>query len=251
MNRQLLPRAAFTGLVVAAVAAQAAAAGPAVKHSTVRPQLVDDATLAQVSGKYLNQQMLIGLRIDLVSTLSAPQGTASATGSLLMQADGLGGMSVRVDSRSQAQAQPAAVSPTSDSVARGADALQVNGIGQVVQIAGDGNRMANLARISFGALDTGGDFNGRTESLASDGALVARIRFDEGVQLGLSAPGVQLQQRVGVDSVPVLQSGQIASDHVTGSNQLQLQLMTRDLPVTQQHRLGIQQALSGLAPIGR
>lgn len=249
MNRQLLPRAVFTGLVVAAVAAPAAAAGPTLSLPSTA-QLVDDATLAEVRGKYLNQQMLIGLRIDLVSTLTSPHGTAGASGSLLMQADGHGGMSVSVDSRSHAQASTGAPAAGNHGLTQGGDTLRIDGIGQVVQIAGDGNRMANVARISFGDLG-GGDFNGRSESTATDGAVVARIRFDEGVQLGVQAPGVHLQQRAGVDGLPLLQSGQIASDHVIGSNQLQLRLMTRELPVMQQHRLGIQQALSGLTPLGR
>ncbi len=253
MNRQTLPRVLFMALV-AVVAAPAAAALP-----PVRVEVVDDATLATLNGKFFGANLLVGLRINLVSSLSTPQnGSASATGSLYVTRSG-NGFDVRVDSRSNATAgtAPAAADPLAS--ATGADSLQINGIGQVSQIAGDGNRMTNLTTISFlpaagvGPADTT-QFNGQTHSSADAGAMTAHITFlDGGLQIGLTGPGAALAQQLHSTGAngKMLQTGQIAGNGMVGFNQLQLQLLTSPMSTREVHRLGVQQALAGLNGLGR
>lgn len=249
MNRITLPRALFMALVAVAAAPPAAALPP------VRVEVVDDATLGTLNGKYFGANLLVGLRIDLVSSLSTPQGgTAHATGSLQVTRAG-NGFDVRVDSRSSATEGAGPASAPNASVTDGAG-LQVNGIGQVSQIAGDGNRMGNLTTISFvPALAAGaGQFNGLATSSASAGAMTARVTFlDGGLQVALSGPGAALAQQLhtGGAAGQVLQSGQIAGDGMVGFNQLQLQLMTSPMSNGELHQLGVRQALAGLDGLGR
>lgn len=254
MNRHTLPRALFTALVAGAAAAQ-----PAVALPPLRAELVDELTLSQVSGKYFGANMLVGLRIDVTSTLhTAQQGGASASGTLSIRRVG-SGYEVRVDSRSAASAGgTGATVGASNGSATGADALQVNGIGQISQIAGDGNRMANVTTIRFLSDAAGGaspdTFNGQTSSSAVAGPMSAQVNFlDGGVDLRLSGPGTTLSQqfRSGGGSGQILQMGQIAGDGVVGSNQLQLQVLTSAMTTRVQHQLGIQQALAGLGALGR
>lgn len=249
MNRNTLPRALFMALVAVAAAPPAAALPP------VRVEVVDDAILGTLNGKYFGANLLVGLRIDLVSSLSTAQGgTANATGSLQMIRVG-NGFDVRVDSRSSATEGTAATGLPHGS-AVGAQGLQVDGIGQVSQIAGDGNRMTNLTTISFMPATAGGagQFNGATSSSASAGGMTAQVTFlDRGLQLALSGPGAALTQQLHASGAngQVLQSGQIAGNGMVGFNQLQLQLMTSPMSNGELHQLGVRQALAGLDGLGR
>ena len=254
MNRHTLPRALFSALVAGAAAAQ-----PAVALPPLNADLVDELTLSQISGKYYGANMLVGLRIDVTSTLhTAQQGTATASGSLSIRRSG-NGFEVSIDSRTGAVAGTGVAPATGGgdtAQATGGEAIQVNGIGQVTQIAGDGNRMANVTTIRFqpeASANTGASgFNGLASSHASDGAVTAHVTFlDGGMQLGVSAPGTTLAQQFRLGGGGIMQLGQIAGNGVAGSNQLQLELATSAMSADLQRQLGVQQALSGLTGLGR
>lgn len=252
MNPNTLPRALFMALVAVAAVPPAAAALP-----PVRVEVVDDATLGTLNGRFFGANLLVGLRIDLVSSLSTSQGgNANATGSLYVARVG-DGFDVRVDSRSSAMEGDTALADGSPHAsATGAERLQVDGIGQVSQIAGDGNRMTNLTTLSFvpaGSIGAG-QFNGLAGSSAGAGGMTAHVTFlDGGLQLALTAPGAALTQQVHITGAngQVLQAGRIAGDGMVGFNQLQLQLMTSPMSNAELRQLGVQQALAGLGGLGR
>ena len=216
----------------------------------LRAELVDDATLATQRGKYYGANLLVGLRIDLVSTLAGPGGSASAAGSLYVRRVG-NGYEVYVDSRALATAGGATL--PGGELASGGETIVVDGIGQVAQIAGDDNRMTNLTRISIvpaGSVDASG-FNGQGASAAADGGMSARITFlDGGIQLGLSGTGAGLTQQLR-DGGGLMQVGQLAGNGIVGSNQLQLQVLGAAMPRALLNQFGIQQALAGMAGVGR
>lgn len=241
-------------LVAAAAGLAAAVALPVQAATPVRPQPVDDATLAGVTGKYYGASMLVGLRVDIVSTLQSPSGSASATGSLTVQRNGQG-FDVQVDTHAHALAGGDATA--SGAGARGGETVQIDGIAQVTQIAGDRNRMGNLTSISFAPSVTPlGTPNGAMDSVAQDGAVSARVTFaGGGAELAITAPGALLAQRfdpgVAGGSARIAQLGQIAANDVTGSNQLHLQLATQAMSAQLLRQLGVQQALSGMLQLGR
>ncbi len=239
--------------LVAAACAFPAFALPPSDPPPVRVELVDDATLAGMTGKFFGADMLTGVRIDLVSTLANAQGgAATATGSLYIRRTG-GGYEVRVDSRADAVEGTAPTLPTGQ-VAVGATGIGVHGIGQVTQIAGDGNRMGNLAVIRYGADPAApADFNGLTGAEATAGDLTARISFaDGGASIGLGDIGATIRQ----DVVPggsgrIMQVGQIAGNGFTANNSLQLQMMTTAMPILAMQQLGIHQALAAISGLRR
>jgi hypothetical protein len=254
MNRKTLPRSLFMALVAVAAAPEAAALPPV---QPVRVEVVDDATLGTLSGKFFGANLLVGLRVELVSSLGTAQGgTAQASGRLQVVRVG-NGFDVRVDSRSSAgEGAGSSAVDSGFGTATGGAQLQVGGIGQVTQIAGDGNRMSNLTTISFvpAAAANAGQFNGLAASRTEAGAMAAQITFlDGGLQLALSAPGAALAQQLQTSgaSGQVLQSGQISGNGMVGSNQLQLQLMTQPMSNADLHQLGVRQALAGLGGLGR
>ena len=255
MKNRSLPLAFFMVLVAAASAPAFALppSPPPADAEPVRVQLVDDATLADMTGKYFGADMLVGVRIDLVSTLATAQGaTATATGSLYVRRTG-NGFDVRVDSH--AEALPGGTeAPPATGIAVGGENIRVDGIGQITQIAGDGNRMGNLAVVDLGSAPAApSGFNGQTGAQAEAGGLTARVSFaGGGLQLGLVAPGATIRQEVTPGaSTRVLQTGQIAGDGFTGSNALHLQMMTTALPASSVQQLGIQQALSAVSGLRR
>ncbi|MGN7917953.1 hypothetical protein [Lysobacter sp. ESA13C] len=247
MNRPSLPCALFTALVAAAAAVQ-----PAVALPPLKAELVDEATLATVCGRYFGAQMLVGLRVDLVSSLAtAQQGAAVASGSLLIERAGTGYV-VQVDARSQAEAGLDA--PLADNAsASGAEALQVQGIGQIAQIAGDRNRLSNLTAIQFVEQVDASGFNGQTQSQAGAGPMTAQVTFlDGGVQLGVAGPGASLQQHLDAGAQGgIVQLGRIAGNDLNGSNRMQLQLVTSAITPQQGGQLGLLQALESLRSLPR
>ncbi|MGY4514648.1 hypothetical protein [Lysobacter sp. HA18] len=250
MNHRLLPHAVLMAFVAAASAGPAFALPPSsAPVAPLRVALVDDATLGTLTGKYNNADMLVGVRIDLVSTLATAQGgTASAVGSLYIQRTD-SGYNVQVDTHANAAAG-SGDAPPSANVATGGEQIHVEGIGQITQIAGDGNRMGNLTVVQLGtnpAAPSG--FNGASSAQAQDGGLQAQISFvGGGIQLGLVAPGATIGQQVTPGaSGRITQIGQIAGDGFTASNALNLQMMTSAMPTSAVQQLGIQQALSAMS----
>lgn len=251
MNTPRLPHV-FMALVAAACAFPAFALPPS-NPPPVRVELVDDATLAGMTGKFFGADMLTGVRIDLVSTLANAQGgSATASGSLYIRRAG-SGYQVRVDSRAEA-IEGSAPTPATGNAANGVAGIGVDGIGQITQIAGDDNRMGNLAVIRFGADPAGaGGFNGATNAQARAGDLTARVSFaDGGMRIRLSDIGATIHQEVMPgESGHIMQVGQIAGNGFTANNSLQLQMMTTAMPILAMQQLGIHQALAAISGLRR
>lgn len=256
MNTRTLPLALFGTLVGMAASAHAEAAQPtaAPQIKQVRVEVVDEDTLSRISGKFYGADMLVGLRIELLSNWRTAEGQLSAAGTLQIQRNSSGGFDVQVDTRSDAQADGGAGTGLANASAVGAEQVSVNGVGQVVQIAGDGNRFANLTTISFAPhADASGDFNGQTASTTSNGSMIASVSFEGGgARLGLSAPSGMLSQSVvsGADG-GVMQAARIAGQDQIGSNTMQLQLQTSAMPALQQQQMGVYEAMAGLRQLSR
>lgn len=256
MNTRKLPLALFGTLVGMAVSASAEAAqpSPAVKPAPVRVEVVDEDTLSRINGKFYGADMLVGLRIELLSNWRTAEGSLSAVGTLQIQRNSNGGFDVQVDTHSDAQAAGGSGTGLANATATGGDQVTVNGVGQVVQIAGDGNRFANLTTISFTPhADTSGSFNGQTASTTSNGDMIASVSFEGGgAKLGLSAPSGMLSQSVisGADG-GVMQSARVAGQDQIGSNTMQLQLQTSAMPALQQQQMGVYEAMAGLRQLSR
>lgn len=256
MNRHSLPRVLFMALMAAAAAFPASALPPSSPRDPlwiepVRAEPVGDEELGRMTGKYYGADMLVGVRIDLVSRIAtAGGGSAAATGALYIRRTG-SGFTVQVDSRTHAVAGTDGTAGDNVS-AIGGDAITVQGIGQVTQIAGDGNRMGNVALVRVvGELPTPDGFNGLTQSQAQDGTMTATVQFDgRGMQLGVGAGSAALGQNftsTASTSGSILQFGRIAGDGFVADNALQLQMMTTAMPTLSLQQAGIQQALFAIA----
>ena len=212
---------------------------------------VDDRTLDAARGKFLGANMLVGVRIDLVTQLTNAAGGQAGGQASLYIVNTPDGPQVQVDTRSSAGG---AAGVAGNGVATGGDALIVNGVGQVTQIAGDGNRMGNTAVIRVvDALPTPTGFNGERSSQSQAGPVTATVSFAEGgLQMGVQMPGARLGQTVrgGAGDGGVLQQATITGDGFTGSNTLQMQILAAPLPLASLSELGVQQARAAAGGLG-
>lgn len=258
MNTRTLPLALFGTLVGVAASAYAEAAQPSQPPAQIKPvqvEVVDEDTLGRISGKFYGADMLVGLRIELLSNWHTAEGSMSAVGTLQIQRDDNGNFTVQVDTHSNAQATGGSGAGLPNASATGGDQVSTNGVGQVVQIAGDGNRFANLTAISFSPRSAagGGSFNGQASSTSTSGNMIASVSFEgDGAKLGLNAPsGVLSQSVISGGNGGLMQVAQVAGRDQVGNNTMQLQMQTATMPALQQQQLGIQQALAGMRQLPR
>lgn len=248
------------------------AASDLIADAVLRP--VDDATLAQTSGRYAGGQAISGFVLTLLSRWTLPDGARlSAGGTLAVGPGPAGNAQVQVGTAAAvigATAQPGAVGISGSSgndSARGARnvANNVDGVSQVTQVAGDRNVGTNTAVIDFvpagaGATPTGGpNYDGRASSSASNaaGTLKAGIAFTStGATVSLQTPqGVAMQTLAAAGlSNPtgnVAQWLQIAGNGQQVQNLLQLHLNTQPLAPQQLRQAAALQALQSMLPLHR
>lgn len=236
-------------LVAAAAAVQPAVALP---PSQSRPQPVDDATLAGVSGRYYGGDMLVGLRLELVSSVTTAAGdTARAQGTLTIQRTADGGYAVSVSTDTGASQGDGTAAATG--IPGGGQEVRIDGIAQIAQIAGDDNRALNTATIR---VYPGDGFElpaaGAADSHSQDGPNRATATASGGgLRLSIDLPGAHLSQQLGGPGGGAMQLVQLGGNGIVARNDMQLGLMTRALPLSTQHALGIQQALAGMLALGR
>ena len=194
---------------------------------TAQVRVASDALLAQARGRGLPASAITGFRLELASTWSGAQGTLDA--SAAVQVDGLGGSRPVVQFASAAGGS-GSVSGTPSGNAAGA--LQVQGVGQLTQVAGDGNQGRNSFVVRLV------DSSGGTSALPGAGSLGARygagassasVSSDGsgGVVLAIDTPLGAATQAVGAAGGYVSQMLRIVGDGQTVSNSATLTVMTR------------------------
>jgi len=240
----------FGLLVGAAVPAHAGTAPPL---TPVRVEVVDENTLDGIRGKFMGADMLVGLRINLLSDWRTASGSMSAFGSLQIErgANGEFIVSIYTDAKASLENPAGALQPNAS--ATGGQQISVNGIGQVTQIAGDGNQFSNLTTISFVPNGSLGAFTpGAANSTSSQGDLIATVSFGGGgMTLGLSGPGGLMQQSVGGAEGGLMQVAQVAGQNQVGSNTMQLQMLSATMPALMQQQRGLYQALAEMKQLPR
>ncbi|AXA84989.1 hypothetical protein DCD74_10130 [Lysobacter oculi] len=219
-------------------------------------ETVDDAELAGVTGKYYGANMLVGVRVDLVSHWRGTDGTdLSASAAVQIQRDGNGGYQVSIDTHSQASAGSGAVAGNPGGATASGQTLQVAGISQLSQIAGDDNRVGNLATIGVVSKLPGvSGFNGQSSTTTTQGAYQAQVSFvGGGLQMGLLGPDSQVTQRLGANGPDggISQAARIAGNGQIAQNQMAMQVQVAPMSQALQQQLGVQQALSSLLALRR
>ncbi len=168
---------------------------------------------------------------------------------------GNGGYQVSIDTQSGATAGNGAVAGNPGGATVAGQTLQVAGISQLSQIAGDDNRVGNLATIGVVSKLPGvAGFNGQASTTTTQGAYQAQVSFvGGGLRMGLLGPDSQVTQRLGVNGADggISQVARIAGNGQIAQNQMAMQVQVAPMSQALQQQLGVQQALSSLLALRR
>ena len=200
---------------------------PAALASLPEVRVAPDALLAQARGRGLPATTITGFRLELASSWSGAQGALDA--SAAVQVDGLG--------RGLPQAQFASSAGGTGTVSgaptgNAAGGLQVQGVGQLTQVAGDANVGSNRFVVRLADASTALQplpAAGRLGARYVVGAASATVSGDGrgGVALEIATPlGVAAQSVGGVGGY-VRQMLRIVGDGQRVSNSATLTVMTR------------------------
>ncbi|KVV35407.1 peptidase C39 [Burkholderia ubonensis] len=227
-------------------------------------QLVDDDVLARQTGKYADASMISEFVVNLVSQWRLPNGAlAIAQGTLSATTDAANRHNAHVTTLAKVvdgNDAPSGADP--HAVAKGGQAVSVNGISQITQVAGNNNAGTNTAVIDFNAHNpSSAPLPGSTSSTSAfatdtSGTVKAGASFtSNGVSLVLQTPaGLATQsvnpaiaQRAG----SIVQLLQITGNRQVVSNQLQILLQTQQMSPATLRQTGVLQALQSSALLRR
>ncbi len=202
-------------------------------HAAQQPiaiRVVGDAQLALAQGRGLPAGGAItGFRLVLASTWNAPQGALSAGTTLQLNGLGSSRPSLVVSSRASGVGS---IDGTANGIATGG--LQIRGVGQLTQVAGNANQGGNsfavrlvdvgtsLPPVDAGSLGASYASAGSSATVGSDG--------HGGVVVSISTPLGSASQSIGGGTGDVSQALRILGNGQSASNSAVLTVLTRSLP---------------------
>jgi hypothetical protein len=224
--------------------------------SALKLQPVDDAILANQTGKGIAGDIISGVVINLLSQWQLPNGaTAVASGALAIVTNTLNQASVQFNSSASVTGPngTGGSGANHNASASGGQNVNVNGVSQITQVAGNGNLGTNQALIDFDASPgslTGGTYNNATSAAASNanGSVTASVSLaNGGISIALQTPSGVATQTIAPASAQqagmIAQLLQIAGNNQQVANQLQLHLQTQQMSASMLRQIGVLQAL--------
>jgi hypothetical protein len=224
--------------------------------SALKLQPVDDAVLANQTGKGLVGDIISGVVVTLLSQWQLPNGaTAAASGSLAIGMNTPNQPSVQFNSSASVTGPNGASGSGANrnASASGGQNVSVNGVSQIAQIAGNGNLGTNQALIDFDASPgsmTQGSYNNAMLAAASNanGSVTASVNLaNGGISISLRTPAGIATQTIAPSSAQqagaIAQLLQIAGNNQQVANQLQLHLQTQPMSASMLRQIGVLQAL--------
>ncbi|CAJ0733441.1 hypothetical protein [Ralstonia mannitolilytica] len=229
----------------------------ALLHSGKAVEVADDDELAQQRGKYLGASVVSGFMVEMATHWRNEAGQASAQARLL--ATDLNSHAANVVTNTQASVQMgvgslSGISPTAN--ASGGNGVQVNGVGQVTQVAGANNLASNTTSISIQTAPLPTLPSGSATANAAQNGFVAQAQAGlSGVQVAVSSPMGVASQAVSPGGAgiagSVMQVAQLAGNAQVITNQLSIQLQVQTMSRQQLAQIGVAQALQSVAGLRR
>jgi hypothetical protein len=242
----------------ACAASGALAADGIIDLRVAQIEPVGDDVLAHQTGKYAGANMISGFVLNLLSQWQLPNGAiAFAAGTLSVANDKLNQVSAQVNAITGVHDPLGTTSHgSSGNKVSGGDAVSVNGVSQVTQVAGNNNLGSNSAQIDFNTPSSPQSFNNAVSSMSSNanGNIKAGISFGQnGITLAIQTPTGLATQTIAPTSTQqagaIAQLLQIAGNNQQVANRLQLHLLTQQMTASQLRQIGIQQALQNMTSL--
>lgn len=230
---------------------------PALAHEVPMSwQPVSDDVLAHATGKYMNQNMISGFQLDLISQWQTPSGASLyAAGSVNVQ-QGSNGYTVNTGSQTGILPGNNTNYGPGFASAHGGNLIQVNGVGQVTQVAGNGNALQNQTVIDFSPTQGGlGLPSGGTSSTSLDGMNAQVMVGQSGVNVSLQSPFGSVVQTItsggGSPMNRIMQVIQVAGNNQQVLNSMLLHLRTDPVTMNALRQVGVNQALTNTLGLRR
>jgi hypothetical protein len=229
----------------------------ALFHSGTVVELAGDDELAQQRGKYLGASVVSGFMVEMATHWRNEAGQASAQARLL--ATDLAGHRPNAAANTQASVQMGAGSlsgVTPAASVSGGTGVQVNGVGQVTQVAGANNLASNSTSISIQTASLPTLPSGSASAMAAQNGFVAQAQAGlGGVQVAVTSPMGVASQAVTPGTAgaagSVMQVAQMAGNAQVIANQLSIQLQVQTMSRQQLAQIGVAQALQSVAGLRR
>lgn len=218
-------------------------------------QAIDDEQMAGVAGKFTIAGEMVGMNLTVTSSWQAANGQrldAAANVSIALPASGNAQAHFDTQASATNPQNPNAPSAShSGFVSYGSGLQRVDGVAQVIQVAGNGNGASNRASIHVTADDiapAGGNGQLQASYAASNGAEALVNIANNGVSLRLTMPEVgSARQQVNLAGMGnIHQTIQIAGSRQQVINQMHLQLQMLPYSNAALASQGLSQALNML-----
>jgi hypothetical protein len=224
-------------------------------------QPVSDSVLAKQTGKGLGGDTISGFVLNVLSQWQLPNGaTASASGALAVATNALNQVSAQVNSTAGITDPRGtwANATNSNNSATGGQAVSVNGVSQITQVAGNNNLGTNQTLIDFNVPSAAQNYNNALSAAASNanGSIKASVSFGNGgISVALQTPsGIATQNIVPGNTqqaAMIAQLLQVAGNNQQVNNQLQLHLQVQSMSSAALRQAGVQQALQSALSLRR
>lgn len=223
----------------------------------VMVELVNDDELANMRGKYLGQFVVTGFMVDMATqwlnrdAIATANARIAATG---LDRPGVPDVSIRTSATVNTASN--ASNGMAESALRN---IHIDGLGQISQIAGDGNSMSNITSISMQReplQNGGGTTPGSPASQASGGGYTAHASIaGNTLNIGISTPNGIAEQGVhsrGSGAAgSLMQTAQIVGNQQHVINQMSVQLQIRSPSAAQLGQISMGHALEAVSMLRR
>ena len=240
-----------------ALASTAADDASDVMASPAMAELVSDAEMAGVRGKYLGASLVSGFVVEMVSRWQNDTAIATATARVAAANLATSNAVAQATASLSAHVQSLAPGNVQGNGGTASSAVQVAGVGQVAQIAGDGNSASNVSTIATqttpiaAAPTTNVAGNNPAAQVAHANGITASATAAPGGGVSLaiqSAAGSATQNAQGGS---LMQTARITGDAQQVLNLTNITLQVQQLTIRQLTQTSMRDALAAIATMRR
>ncbi|WP_020204776.1 hypothetical protein, partial [Cupriavidus sp. WS] len=238
----------------AARAVSAADDAAAIVGAAARVEPVADDELAGARGKYLGASLVSGFMVEMVSRWQNDSAVATATARVAAANLAAGAAAAQASASLSARVQSLGGGAVQGNGGVASAAVQAAGVGQVTQIAGDGNSVRNVSTITtqtapLAAPAAGG--NGTAPQVAQANGMTASAAVSPGGGVSvaiLSAAGSATQNAQGGG---LMQAARVTGDAQQVLNLTNITLQVQQLTNRQLTQTSMRDALAAIASMRR
>ncbi|WP_454727541.1 MULTISPECIES: hypothetical protein [Cupriavidus] len=217
-------------------------------------ELVPDDELAGVRGKYLGASLVSGFMVEMVSRWQNDSAVATATARVAAANLAAGAAAAQASASLSARVQSLGGGTVQGNGGVASSAVQAAGVGQVTQIAGDGNSVRNVSTIAtqtapITAQAAGG--NGTAPQVAQANGMTATATAGPGGGISVaiqSAAGSAIQNAQGGG---LMQTARVTGDAQQVLNLTRITLQVQQLTNRQLTQTSMRDALAAIASMRR